>query len=437
MPGTIPSGVPYAGSVSDGVTGDPEGTGSPVPGGGLLRRILAFAGLPFIALATPLLFLPVLARLGGPEAWLAIALGQSIGAFASLVISLGYNTAGPTLVARTAGAERVDVLRQSLPARLVLFVPVTAVAVVVAVILAPESHRLEAALMCVALASAGLSPSWYMVGLGRVVLLLGYELLPRLLATAAAAVVLVSTGAVVAYPVLLIVAALASPAIFALRTLRPTPPPAGDRPGILGMMRRNLSVLAIELAGGAYNSLAVTFVGAVAPLGPAASYVTGDKLYRMGQYAASALGNATQGWVVEAGDAAFGQRARRALLAHAALGLLGFATFALLGPWISAFLFGDAVAIDELTALGFGVAAFGICVGTGLGRVVLIALGARREFLTCVVLGALTGVPSIILLASAFGAAGGAWGLAIGEIVSTTAQAFFVTLRWRRSRVTG
>jgi len=429
--------VPYAELVSDGVPDEPGGALPALGHQGLLRRVVGFAGLPFIALTTPLLFLPVLARLAGAEAWLAIALGQSIGAFASLVVSLGYNTVGPTLVARATGAERVDVLRHSLPARLTLFVPVTAVAVVVAVVLAPESHRLEAALMCVALASAGLSQSWYMVGLGRVALLLGYEFLPRLVATVAAALALVLTGAVIFYPLLLIVAALGSSAVFVLRTLRSSAPPTGPKPGIVRVVRGNLSVMAIELAGGAYNSLAVTFVGAVAALGPAASYVTGDKLYRMGQYGASALGNATQGWVVEAGGEAFAARVRRALLAHVALGLAGFTAFALLGPWISAFLFGETVAIDEVAvnpALGFGVAAFGICVGTGLGRVVLVALGARREFLICVLLGASAGVPSILLLASAFGAAGGAWGLAIGEIVSTTAQALFVASRWSKSR---
>jgi HemY protein len=59
--------------MSDGAPGDPSGARLPPPHGGLLRRVIGFAGLPFIALATPLLFLPVLARIAGAEAWLAIA----------------------------------------------------------------------------------------------------------------------------------------------------------------------------------------------------------------------------------------------------------------------------------------------------------------------------------------------------------------------------
>jgi hypothetical protein len=231
--------------------------------------------------------------------------------------------------------------------------------------------------------------------------------------------------------VLLSAAALAGTAAYLVRTvgrgnLRP-------RRGDTGrMLRANASAMAIELAGGAYNSLAVTFVGATAAVGQAAAYVSGDKLYRMSQYAASALGNATQGWVVDDGGAHFAARARRALLAHGILGLLAFAAFATLGPWLTGLLFGAEVAIDEMTALGFGVASFGIAIGTALGRVVLVGLGARRDFLVCVLLGAAAGVPAILVLAAAHGAAGGAWGLAIGELVSVTAQSIAVLRQWRR-----
>jgi O-antigen/teichoic acid export membrane protein len=398
---------------------------------GLLRRVVGFAGLPFLSLITPFLFLPLLARIAGADSWLAIAVGQSAGAFAALVVSLGYNTVGPTLVARATPADRPEVLRQSLPARLALAVPATALAMVVAVLVAPAGHGLEAALMAFALALSGLSATWFMVGIGRVSHILAYDLAPRIAATLAAAALLVATGVVLWYPVLLIVAALTGTVAYLVRTvgrgnLRP-------RRGDTGrMLRANASAMAIELAGGAYNSLAVTFVGATAAVGQAAAYVSGDKLYRMSQYAASALGNATQGWVVDDGGTHFAARARRALLAHGILGLLAFAAFATLGPWLTGLLFGAEVAIDEMTALGFGVASFGIAMGTGLGRVVLVGLGARREFLVCVLLGAAAGVPAILVLAALHGAAGGAWGLAIGELVSVTAQSIAVVRQWRR-----
>ena len=198
------------------------------------------------------------------------------------------------------------------------------------------------------------------------------------------------------------------------------------------IVRTHRSAVATELAAGAYNSLAVTFVSLAATTAQAASYVVGDKLYRIGQYSVSALGNALQGWVVEENRAHFAERARRSFVLHATLGGLGLLTFALLGPWLSEVLFGADVAIDRMTAIGFGVATLGIALGTSLGRVTLVGLGARREFMTSVFIAALVGIPAILLLSAQFGAAGGAWGLALGELSSVTAQSIFLRHVWRK-----
>ena len=66
----------------------------------LSRRIVAFAGVPFLALLAPFIFLPVLSRLAGVDAWVAIALGQSVGGLAALVAGVGYATLAPPAVAR-------------------------------------------------------------------------------------------------------------------------------------------------------------------------------------------------------------------------------------------------------------------------------------------------------------------------------------------------
>lgn len=396
----------------------------------LTRRILAFAGLPFLSLLTPFLFLPILARVAGADAWLAIAVGQSVGAFLALFIALGYNTVGPTMVALADPADRPAVLRRSVIARLVIFLPAVVLAVVISAIIAPESHRLEAALMSAAMALTGLSSAWYMIGLGRAGLIVVYEMLPRIVATVLAATLLLLVGQVIWYPLLLIGAGLVSVILFLWRTVG-LHELTRSRPGeIRRVVAFNRSAMATEVVGGAYNSLAVTFVSLAASGAQAATYVSGDKLYRIGQYSVSALGNALQGWVVEENREHFAARARRALGLHLGLGVLGFAAFATLGPWLSGLLFGEAVAIDEGTALGLGVATLGIALGTAVGRVILIGLGARREFLISVIIGASVGVPSILVLAALFGAAGGAWGLAIGELASVTSQSIFAVRRW-------
>lgn len=393
---------------------------------------MAFAGLPFLSLITPFLFLPILARVAGAEAWLAVAVGQSIGAFFALAVSLGFNTVGPALVALAPANERPGILLGSLRARSVVFAPAAVLAVAISALVVPDGFELVGGLMAFATVLSGLSASWYMIGLGRAGLIAIFEIAPRIVATIAAAVLLVYSS-LLWYPVLLIAAALASVIGFAVWTMgwrglaR-----RGDTP-VRAVLASNRSAVATELAAGAYNSLAVTFVSLTATTGQAASYVVGDKLYRIGQYSVSALGNALQGWVVEDQRAHFAHRARRSFVLHAALGLLGLGGFALLGPWLSAFLFGDTVTIDEPTALAFGVATLLIAIGTSLGRVTLVGLGARREFMTSVFIGAGVGIPAILVLAAFAGAAGGAWGLAMGELASVTAQALFLRAVWART----
>src|SRR5690606_1698740 len=196
---------------------------------------------------------------------------------------------------------------------------------------------------------AGLSSTWYMVGLGRAGLIVVYDLVPRFLATLLAAGLLIAVGSVIWYPALLLVATVAGGAAFILRTVGARNAIAVRRGELGATLRDHRSAMAIEVAGGAYNSLAVTLVTVGTSVAQAATYVSGDKLYRIGQYSVSALGNALQGWAVEAGPDAFRRRARTSVLAHLALGLLGFAAFALLGPWLSGVLFGEVVRIDQAT----------------------------------------------------------------------------------------
>jgi len=392
------------------------------------KRILGFAGLPFLSLITPFLFLPILARVAGADAWLAIAVGQSSGGFFALIVALGFNTVGPPLIALAEPSIRPRLLVTSLHARALVWLPSAVIAAVIAAVVSPHDYRIDAAIMAIAMTLTGLSSAWFMIGLGRASLIAIYEISPRIVATIIAAVVVLNAGDVLWYPVLLVLASLVSVGLFALRTAGAAELTRRDSHAVREVFRANRSAVTTEVAGGAYNSLAVTFVGATAASAQAAAYVSGDKLYRIGQYSVSALGNALQGWVVEAGDVEFGARIRKSLLVHATLGLAGLAAFATIGPWLSEVLFGAEVAINEATALGLGVATLGIALGTSLGRITLVGMGARRQFMLSVLLAAAVGVPSILVLSATFGAAGGAWGLAIGETVSVCAQALFV---WR------
>ena len=402
----------------------------------LARRIVAFAGAPFLSLVAPFFFLPVLARLAGEDAWVAIAVGQSIGGFAALVAGMGYPTLAPPVLAQASDAERRRYVATSLVVRGPVWLVMAAVGGVAAAIFTPDGYAVEASATAVVLSLAGLAPTWYWVGVGRAMPILWAEVLPRAGAMVLAAVALLVGGDLIWYPILLGVAMVAGPAFVYARIAR-----GGftgwRRQEAFHIARRHPPAVIAETAAGAYNALAVTLVAHAASVSDAARYVSGDKAYRIGQYGVSSLGNALQGWVAERGDAGVARRMKGAVGLHVALGTSGGLAFALIGPALTRFLFGADIAIDHVTAAGFGVAIFGISLGTVCGRIGLVMLGARTAFMTCVVAASVVGATGLLIGAGVWGAPGAAWALGSAELASGVAQATVLIVVWRQRARSG
>lgn len=394
------------------------------------RRILAFAGVPFLSLLAPFVFLPVLARQADAHTWVAIALGQSIGSFAALVAGLGYATVAPPLVAAAGPEERRRMLATSLHARVPVWLASVVVASAVAAFLSPADRQRETVAMTVAMSLASLAPTWFWIGVGKALPILVAEVLPRMVATLAATFILLQGGTALWYPVLVAVSMVVGPAVIYVRQ-------AGSaallvsREELAGVARRHPPALIAEAAAGVYNALAVTIVSGSTSVLQAARYVSGDKAYRIGQYGVSALGNALQGWTAErAADVA--RRLRVTVVLHAGLGVAGLFGFGVAGAWMTRLLFGESVAIGSSAAWAFGVATLGISLGTAFGRIGLITLGARRDFMTCVVIASAVGAVSLAIGAAVWGLTGAAWALGLVELASAAAQAAVFAKRWRQ-----
>jgi len=396
----------------------------------LARRILAFAGLPLLSLLAPFLFLPALARLAGADAWVAVALGQSVGGFVALVAGWGYPTLAPPRVAIASESERRRMLATSMHVRVPVWLLGAAIGTAVAALLAPPTARLAAALMAAAMSLAALAPTWFWIGVGRVAPIVWLEVVPRMVAALAATGILLAGGSVLWYPVLVLVSMLVAPLVVTWRV-------AGaealrvHRDDVRTVVRHHPPGVIAETAGGLYNALAVTIVTAVAPTVQAARYVAGDKVYRVGQYGVSALGNALQGWVVQAAPGRLGARLRVMIALHLGLGVTGLVLCGLLGSWVSRVVFGGEVAMDAPVAWGFGLALLGIALGTAFGRIGLISLGARRAFMFCVVGASAVGVVSLALGGAWGGGAGAAWALGGTETASALAQGVVLWVVWR------
>lgn len=395
----------------------------------LARRLASFSTIPAASALIPFLVLPVLAHAAGTGPWVAVAVGQSIGGFFALVVSLGLNVVGPTLVSLAPDAERPELFATGTRARIAIAIPAALVAGVIAALLAPGDDASTAAVMAAAITCGGLSSAWYLIGLGRPLPLIVFELLPRAVATLIGGAVILLGGPVIWYPTLLLLAIAGGVAAYAATVMKPAAILRGSWRESFSFARMHLAAAATETVSGAYTTLAVSLVTAGTTAVQAAGYVSGDKLFRMGQTVVGAQGNALQGWVVEDARAHFGARARKALLLHAVLGMLGFAAFALLGPWLTTVLFGEQ-AVDRPTAILFGVAILSISLTTSLGRHVLVPLGRTRAIFASVVAGAVVGVPLTLVLSSLWGSVGGATGLASAEVVVLLVQvAYALTAR--------
>ncbi|MCT9001815.1 lipopolysaccharide biosynthesis protein [Microbacterium memoriense] len=387
----------------------------------LAKRLASFTALPFLSLLVPLVALPVVARVGGVDGWSALAIGQAIGSYAAAVAFVGWNVLGTPLVAVAASvSDRRELYRRSIYVRSLVLVLVAPLAALIASSIAPAETRHVAAIFAVGAALSALGIAWYAVGISSPATIALYELLPRAVVTAVAVPLVLLTGEVMIYALSLIVAPLAGLVAFHQRNFgRVWPRWPGwvvVRAGLLGRK----AAWSVEITGNLYANAPVPVAAALGDPADAASYSSGDRLYRYSLYAVVAFGNALQGWVLEV----IGEQRRRrnifAICAMTALGVCGGVALALLGRWLTALLFGQAVAVESITMLWLGIAFTSVAISTALIRNILMPARMDRAVLITTLISAFLGVATMLIAVLWWGASGVAAGLALSEFVTLT-----------------
>jgi O-antigen/teichoic acid export membrane protein len=397
----------------------------------VVGRLLGFSGLSLLSAIGPLALLPLVARFSDQAEWAALGIGQSVGAFLALPVLFGWNLVGPTRVARASTAERSVLYRQSLVVRLLVFAVCLPVGLVAASVLAPAGAETLAATMTVGMMMIGLSPAWFCVGAGRPAWLALYDAGPRLVATLLAIPLVLLTDSVFPYPICIGLATAAGAAAFSWRH---RPARTEQWPGLPESLRAvatDAGPAATVTIAGAYSAAPVAIAGAVLPVGPLAEFVSAERIYRFGLVSVTTLSDSVQGYVSEVHGRDSRRRGTAALAAHAGLGLAGLAFIALLGPWLSAVLFGEDLAVGSATFLGLGVAFLAISLNTSLGKHLLVPMGRTGVVLLSTVVGAVIGVVSIAVFGSLYGAPGAAAAFAVSEVAVTAVQAVAYVLAVR------
>ena len=410
---------------------------APVPGppgrrlGRVAGTLTGHGAAPLLALVTPLLAVPAVVHAAGATGWTSIAVGQSVGALAAIVVSMSWPLTGPATVAAAPAADRADLYHRSLLPQLLVFTGCAPTAALVAVLVTP-GHELAGALTAVAFAAQGLSASWFNIGTNAPWTTVRNEALTRFVATGAAAGLLFAGAALWLYPALLLAAAAAGH-LLNLRTVRAR---HGVRAlGGLGPATRELRAQRAGTVARCVNAVywtgGVTVVTALATVG-APVFAAADRVQKSALNALLALPQALIAWVGRGGapvDTV--RRYRVALLADAVLsGLAGIALW-LAWPLVTELLFRGAIpAVADVRLVSAAIVA---C--TLLERSIvmhwLVPMGLERTYYR---LGNVASVLALVVLAAVVGLATASAGLLVVLAVEATLAAVFLAAGGRELR---
>lgn len=157
-----------------------------------IKRFSGFALMPALSMLASIALLPLIAAKFGAQSWVALGLGQSLGAIVGVLVALAWPIIGGHEIASTSdSSERQRIFRRSVYSRgivLAVLVPLAACGM----LFLPNHMSVEATLFMAGNAFNGMTASWYFAGTGQPRYLVRNEGLVRL---ASYAVTLVGIGA--------------------------------------------------------------------------------------------------------------------------------------------------------------------------------------------------------------------------------------------------
>lgn len=382
-------------------------------------RVATFAAAPAVGSLVPLLALPAITSRYGAAAWVSIAVAQSIGAAAVVIVELGWGLTGTLRVGRQSPANRRRTAALSLATRAIVLVPVAGIVAIVVPALVGE-YAAEATVVALAAALGSVNLVWFFIGTGAPVALLVADALPRAAMGATAAALIALAGwPVAAYAAAMLVGAVLATVLGAIL--------AGVRPASFrGYSPRRLlrsivvqsSAVAGRVVSAGYIALPVTLVSIVAPPPVVAVFAAAERLQRMVLTGLQAVPNALQHGVGRESDPeARRARARAALVTNAVIGAVTGVVFTFGAPAASLVLFsGHATVPLGIAALG-GLLIVIVSCSRITGSIMLVNARRIRIIALSAVAGAVVGIPAILLLARAFGVGGAL----IGELLAEAA----------------
>jgi len=312
--------------------------------GALGRRLVGFALVPAVSLVSSLLLLPTVSRTAGSAGWIALGVGQGVGAIAGVLVGATYPVEGGNDIARQPSpVYRRAYFAHSVLLRSILLVPSLAIGVPVILTLVPD-EQVAALLFMLGTALNGMSASWYYAGVGDPRGVLRFEAAVRLASYAVALVGMLAGLGVWFYGLMTVLGGVLSAVLNWVHVV-------GRRRGgpvRWWLVRRRLRHMALgslsRLVQSSYLYGGSVVVGYVRPAALGV-YSAVEQVYRAGGNAVAFVPQAFVRWIHEqgTGTASAVAAGRRAVAAISAVGLVGLGVWMLLGDLVVGYLFDGTI----------------------------------------------------------------------------------------------
>ena len=177
-----------------------------------LRRFTGFALLPACSLLASVTLLPLISQTQGRAGWVALGVGQGIGAIVGVIAGLAWPTIGGNAVAKAAEKDRPGIFVSSVYSRLLALAVLLPISVLVCLLLV-EDYRMATTLFMAGTALNAMTASWYYSGTGAPSRLVINEGVVRLAGYAVSAAALALGAPLAAYGAMTVLAGLVSLAL--------------------------------------------------------------------------------------------------------------------------------------------------------------------------------------------------------------------------------
>ena len=350
-------------------------------------------------------------------------MAQSIASIAVVLVAFGWGITGPSAVASMRSAARGQYFFDSVVSRAWLFLVAAPIAAVLMWFIAPgDSHANVLAGITAILPALG--ASWFFIGEKRPWTLLLFETAPRAIGTIAGAVMLAATGSIIYFACLQLLGSLLAVVVSAWEVTR------RHRQYSLNLgIRAAADRLRAQTAGILTAGTSALYVNVplllVAMLAPQATtfYAAADKLMKFALTAYSPVVQIAQGYVPCPNREEHNKRALLASRAALGIGFVAGGGFFALAPLGVHLLTAGQASISHQLSAPLGLVLGSVAISAVLGTACLTSLGAIRKVAESTVLGAVCGVPLIVLGGFIFGIYGIAWATAISELAVAIYQA--------------